>query len=411
MRQVAAVAAMGLLGAACFTDIGDVEPGSGGSSGLGGSSSGGVSSGGASGASGAAGGAAGSAAGEAGGASGMSGGGVSGVGGDGACAGSTADCDGNPSNGCETDLATSSSHCGECGHGCLGQPCTMSVCEPIVLATGQSMGYSLVVDGTALYWTRETGSLHKGSINGAAPTTLATGKSFAELGIDAQHLFWVEYGAGSLRRLAKAGGGELALVSGLVLPAHLYVDPSGIFYSDRDAGHVAFSGKDGSSSKVLAAGLEGPRGVAADATHVYFTDTAGALGRIPRTGGAAQIIAKAPAGFYARSLALDATHVYWRAAETGDFPAAEGYLYKLAKSGGELEPIADKEPGARGLTLDATHVYFTSIVSGTVSRVRKDGTGRMLLAKGQKQPHSVAVDEQAVYWINWSGGELMKTGK
>ncbi len=45
------------------------------------------------------------------------------------CAAGRGDCDGNPANGCETDTATSASHCGACGAPCAaGRYCVGSAC-------------------------------------------------------------------------------------------------------------------------------------------------------------------------------------------------------------------------------------------------------------------------------------------
>lgn len=47
-------------------------------------------------------------------------GGAAGTGGSG-CPGTTADCNGNPDDGCEVDLATTTQHCGKCGTDCATQ--------------------------------------------------------------------------------------------------------------------------------------------------------------------------------------------------------------------------------------------------------------------------------------------------
>jgi alpha-tubulin suppressor-like RCC1 family protein len=47
-----------------------------------------------------------------------------------ACARATADCDGVAANGCETDTATSRSHCGSCGHACeIDERCDAGACR------------------------------------------------------------------------------------------------------------------------------------------------------------------------------------------------------------------------------------------------------------------------------------------
>ncbi|MBK8251676.1 MAG: VWA domain-containing protein [Polyangiaceae bacterium] len=38
------------------------------------------------------------------------------------------DCDGNPANGCETNTQTSDQNCGGCGSNCMGQPCVQGAC-------------------------------------------------------------------------------------------------------------------------------------------------------------------------------------------------------------------------------------------------------------------------------------------
>jgi hypothetical protein len=64
------------------------------------------------------------------------------------CLAGHADCDGNPSNGCEVDLATDASHCGSCPNACPARPhatpaCTAGACD--ILCTGSYRD----CDGTA----------------------------------------------------------------------------------------------------------------------------------------------------------------------------------------------------------------------------------------------------------------------
>ena len=364
-----------LVASGCFTDIGDIEQGTAGAAGV----SGGAGSG--------AGGAGGS-------------GGVGGGAGSGGAAG------------CAADLETDPAHCGACDHSCLGNACSGGVCDPIVLTTGQDRGYAIAVDGAAIYWTSEHGTLNKLDVGGGTSATLANGTAYTDLRQDAQSLFWTAIGDGSVHRIDKSGTNASALASqGLMQPSDLFVDDGGVFFSDTEAEQIWFVQKDGTGLQLLASAAPRPRGIAADATHVYFTGADGAVRRAPRGGGAAELVSSAPSGFYGRGLVLDADHVYWRVGEIGDFAGAEGHVYKVPKAGGPPTSLADSEPGPRQLAIDGEWLYWTNLVSGTVSRVRKDGTGRLLLAKGQDNAHGIAVDATAVYWINWAGGELAKTGK
>jgi hypothetical protein len=46
------------------------------------------------------------------------------------CAAGYANCDGDTSNGCETDRATDTANCGTCGHACMpGHACLDGTCE------------------------------------------------------------------------------------------------------------------------------------------------------------------------------------------------------------------------------------------------------------------------------------------
>ena len=55
------------------------------------------------------------------------------------CTAPTADCDANPSNGCEVNLSNDPSNCGQCGYTCVGGACQSSAC---VLAQPGNITYT-----------------------------------------------------------------------------------------------------------------------------------------------------------------------------------------------------------------------------------------------------------------------------
>lgn len=70
-----------------------------------------------------------------------------------ACATGTGDCDGNPANGCETDLRASAEHCGKCGRKCGGTAtCTQSECGVERLRDGLDHPTGLELAGPRLVW-------------------------------------------------------------------------------------------------------------------------------------------------------------------------------------------------------------------------------------------------------------------
>ena len=62
----------------------------------------------------------------------------------------TADCDGDPGNGCETDLQTTAEHCGRCNMACpwiretIGPFCEAGTCVPICELKHENCDGSLV---------------------------------------------------------------------------------------------------------------------------------------------------------------------------------------------------------------------------------------------------------------------------
>ncbi len=69
-----------------------------------------------------------------------------------ACPEGFADCDGDHSNGCEVDLATSRAHCGGCGRVC-NWACSEGICnDPVQLSLGVFGGCAALGDGHAACW-------------------------------------------------------------------------------------------------------------------------------------------------------------------------------------------------------------------------------------------------------------------
>ena len=58
------------------------------------------------------------------------------------CGGDFADCDGNAANGCETDLRASASHCGMCNNPCPLRPHTVSTCDARVCGARCETGFA-----------------------------------------------------------------------------------------------------------------------------------------------------------------------------------------------------------------------------------------------------------------------------
>ena len=112
------------------------------------------------------------------------------------------------------------------------------------------------------------------------------------------------------------------------------------------------------------------KSLAADETHVYVL-TGRAVWRIPADGGEA-VELSATGGDV---LAIDETHIYWATQIGAD-------IYRIAKTGGEPQLLADQEPTISSIAVHGRFVYFVDHDGlpihgggpGTIRRVAKDGS-------------------------------------
>jgi hypothetical protein len=132
----------------------------------------------------------------------------------GLCSPGLGNCDGSLENGCETVLATNPSHCGACGKECAAG-CAAGKCQGVVLATGQASPISITSDARHVYWTNAgtppayaDGSVRKVSKAGGAPVQLTVDRKAFGIAVDATNIYWLTVGTagmndGTVRMLAK----------------------------------------------------------------------------------------------------------------------------------------------------------------------------------------------------------------
>lgn len=68
------------------------------------------------------------------------------------CTTGYADCNGNPGDGCEIPITTSTD-CGRCGHDCGGGACSNGACQPQTLVSGIDTPNGMDVDANGIYFT------------------------------------------------------------------------------------------------------------------------------------------------------------------------------------------------------------------------------------------------------------------
>ena len=234
----------------------------------------------------------------------------------------------------------------------------------------------VLVDADAAYWLENSGP-HKWEKANRKVVAVGASQYFSEaLSADADHLYWVKSGDHTMLRIAKAP----PVPPGA--PVGFEVRPD-IVYQNR---------------------IE-PRPIeatAVDDEFMYFLTYSGALYRVRKVGGDAQLVARNGSIRFA----LDEHSAYLTAAHGGT-------VVKVDKTGGvptQAVVLVENGHGPWGITVDATTVYFASWAGGFIGAVPKGGGELKKLAEDQLVPQEITLDDDYVYWTNNGTNELTETG-
>lgn len=122
------------------------------------------------------------------------------------------DCDGDPSNGCEARLTDDPLHCGACGHACAsGAACVSGVCDPVIdVAPGALHTCALRASGVVSCWgANEAGQLGDGTLDErAVPAPIVSSARFARIVAGQSFTCGID-DTGHLRCWGRGGYGEL----------------------------------------------------------------------------------------------------------------------------------------------------------------------------------------------------------
>jgi hypothetical protein len=308
-----------------------------------------------------------------------------------------------------TVLATDAQNCGSCGHTCgTNTVCVSGACEPtssIWLATGLS-----------------------------TPTDITT---------DAQNVYWVDPGNGSVNAVAKAGGSVNALATSQAKPTGIAVDDTYAYWSDNLGGAIYRTLKAGGDTAHVVAAVTSPTGVAINASFVY-TLSAGNIVRAAKAENATASVFAMPAFGSYSNLLLDGDDLY----VFGSNGATGTFVFQIDSSTGTIEndavlgelhgpsalaiggDVIAATTGAAGamiayLNLATTNGLETfspdfpfapspdAVAScGIVSNESQDGlllfaygttVPALLLASPTAAPNAMVVDGNVVYWTDGNG--------
>lgn len=351
--------------------------------------------------------------------------------------------EGGPCN--AATLASDPANCGRCGHDCVGGTCSAGVCQPVVLSAGLGAPAGLAVDATSVYVTMfETGAVVAFPKGGGVGIPLASGQTKARgVTVNGSTLFWAD-GDFAFNDAGAKGGIWKCALPGCGTP--LLVTPSGygtsypvihgafLYYSTGEDGTVARIPIAGGSSATVAT-TSNAFGIAVDDVYAYYTSSQPSLyrahidgsssGSEEQLGAANGTTANSATGF----VAVDADRVYW--AYTDD--AKTGHVLSAAKAaptGGSITYGTDADNVYPvGVAVDADNIYWSTagasasvdvpVGDGKVFACPRQGCGAggpTVLATGNLFSGPIAVDDKAVYWVEYgaatgSSGRVRKVAK
>ncbi len=320
-----------------------------------------------------------------------------------ACNPNFGDCDGQPDNGCETDLTTSPYNCNGCGNSCGGGLCNAGVCNtPTMIGMVPFAAGKMTLFKEDLY----VGALAApGDIvriylpNGSMSTIAAVNAMANEIHIDQNYLFVAS--AAGLWRFNFDGSNPFQY------------NPTNTRAVETDATNAYWTASAsirmipilGGVTTTLFGGPTTSYGLTKDTQNMYVSFGTGGIFSAPiGSSGFVQIAAGPPIS--TNNLIVDGPSIYWA--------TMDGIKSAPIAGGPQLPPItlATTTNSVRQIAIDTKHVYWTEETGGLVQRVAKSGMiAPEVLAIDQLGVHGIAVDDSFVYWSNSGNGEIKKIAK
>jgi hypothetical protein len=288
------------------------------------------------------------------------------------CDAGFADCNGDPADGCEIDAMSDAAHCGDCARSCKSA-CVKGACDVVILASGQEEPAAIAIDATSVYWANVGSSAGMGSImkvdkGGGTPVTLADKQNVpgGAIALDAASIYWINMGT----------------------------PPS---FTDGSVWTVT---KDKSTVPVeIAAGQAAPYGIAVQGSALYWT-TVDQVMMIDKGNPAAKPVALATTQRRPREVVALGTAIYWVnfGTVTGNVHNGDGSVMMLPQ-GGVPAALVENLTLASGLAVDTTLAYLYWSVEGAIMRVPLGGGPPEVFVDGLVlSPWKIAADAATVYW-------------
>ncbi len=276
-----------------------------------------------------------------------------------ACVPAYDDCDNDPATGCEIDLRSHPQHCGDCTRSCDGGDCRESVCQPVTLLDGIN-SYDLAVTpthlvfkgGVVLAGMSQPAGLWVLPLDGAGgphlevPETTANIQALASQG---GRIFWLVGDDQGGAVMSKAVDEPTTKTVTTTAPldtggARLAASPEYVFWTTgTSAGPLYQADRYAQTGATVVAESVWPHLLALSDTHVYWHDWSSGLYRRPLAGGAEELIHE-PVDGSISDLAADDRAVYWSFDESSEGGPRRG-IRALVHGDGEPVTLLSTEQG------------------------------------------------------------------
>ncbi|MET0385731.1 MAG: hypothetical protein ABW321_07215 [Polyangiales bacterium] len=296
------------------------------------------------------------------------------------------------------DLKTDASHCGRCDRTCGARACSDGQCEPEVFLTGGEYA-DIAVDATHVYWvTPGARTLTMRSADGAQEMQLADNVDSNALLVDESRVYFGT--AAGIAKLSKPDGSASLFVPNLRFS---FVAQNATQLFSYFAGNIHVIAKDSGAETTLSlSNAIRPTRLTASERHVYLTETD--TGKVMQlaigTGELTEITTKAEAPF---DILYAGGYVYW---------TARSGLSRISVDDGAVELIG--ESTAR-LASDGTHVYTTTRNKGGILYTPLAKVSPLkTLAQRATPIYDLALQGTYAYWVETLQGDqcpcaLMRT--
>jgi hypothetical protein len=302
------------------------------------------------------------------------------------------DCNGNPLDGCETDLGSAVDHCGACDRDCRscgGATCSQSKCDAAHVVSTTNAITLLDVDADHITYATASEVRQIARTDSKDQSVFAVSSTPWLVATKTNVLFIFpgpDSGAGIYATTAGFVGPQIATYARGQNVDTFAFDDTGAYYAAQKTDSPARQLLRCNNCSVATVLSETenrfrPGAIALDATSVFF-GSADMIRRVEKTAEGSKTIA---VGQSARSMQVDADYIYWINEEGDD-------VSRLAKTGGDVQKIATGLDEPRWLKLANGRLYVGD--AQAVYRMEKDGSARLELVRA---PGPIAVDDTCVF--------------